>query len=198
MRNVFSLLATLSVIALAGCASAPLRAGDPGTQVFRSAEYDVQVVYPDTVKQQRGFDGSYLIGRRWNPDERDAPGEALLQLTLPESNKLTNARLRLGVSDDTGAAQDCRLPAADNAGSISTVRIGGVTFHRRDTSGAGMSHSLARHAYRGVAHGNCYAIDLVVSGVSPDVIPGDGKPPLSTGEAFDRLHALLAGVSFGH
>lgn len=197
MHNVFSFLVALSLVSVAGCASAPMRAGDPGTRVFRSAPYGVVVVYPDTLKQRRGFTGSYLLGQQWNPDAHQAPGEALLQLTLPESNRLTDARLRLGVSDDTDAAQNCRLPEAGHGGSESRVKIGGVTFRRLDTSTAGMSHSLTRHAYRGVAHGNCYAIDLVVSGVSPDVVPGDARPPMSTGQAFGRLHALLAGISFG-
>lgn len=195
MRNVLAFLMTLSLVVLAGCASAPLQAGDPGTRVFRSAAYGVQLVYPDTVKQRQRFDGSYLIDRQWNPDARNAPGEALLQLTLAEANKLTNARLRLGVSDDTGAAQHCRLPDAD---STATEQIGGVTFRRRDTRTAGMSHSLTRHAYRGVDHGNCYAIDLVVSGVAADTVSGDTQPPMSTSQAFDRLHALLNGLSFGH
>lgn len=198
MRNVLAFLVTLSLVALAGCASAPPKAGDPGTHVFRSAAYGVQAVYPDTIKQRRGFDGSYLIGRQWNPDARNAPGEALLQLTLPDANKLTNARLRLGVSDDTGAAQNCRLPEADDTESTATEQIGGVTFRRRDTDTAGMSHSLTRHAYRGVDHGNCYAIDLVVSGGSPDSLADNAQPPMSTSQAFDRLHALLAGLSLGH
>lgn len=197
MRTVFCLASALVVIVLSGCASAPPQPGDPGTKVFRSVQYDVQMVYPDTLTATRGFDSSYLLSPRWNPDDTQAPGEALLQLTLPHSNKLMNARLRLGVSDDTQAAQHCRLPESGiDTGAVSTVQIGGVTFRRRDTGDAGMSHSVMRHAYRGVAHGNCYAIDLVVGGVSAGAVPGDARPPMSRDAAFKRLTALLAGFRF--
>lgn len=181
---------------LAACAHAP-EPGGAGAARFVSAPYDVAMVYPATLEATHGFASGYFLRQRWNPDAAaSVDGRALLTLTLPGSNRLTTAELRLGASDDPAAAGHCALPADGNAGPISTVVIDGVTFKRRDIGDAGMSHYLARHAYRGVAHGHCYAIDLIVAGTDPAVYPGDPKPPMTRKAAFTRLTALLDGLTF--
>lgn len=181
---------------LAACAHIPESNG-PGAARFDSAEYDVAMVYPASLRVMRGFESSYFLQQRWNPDAAPGvPGEGVLTLTLPESNKLTTGELRLGVSDDSQAVDDCALPNDGNAGTVSHVVIDGVTFKRRDTGDAGMNHHLSRQAYRGVAHGHCYAIDLIVDGTNPSVYPGDPTPPFTQKAAFKRLTALLDGLTF--
>ena len=191
-----ALFAGAMVTALAACAHAPANKG-PGAARFDSAEYDVAMVYPASLKVSHGFESSYFLQQRWNPDAAEGvPGEGLLALTLPESNKLTTGELRLGVSDDRQAVNNCALPDDGNAGAASSVVIDGVAFKRRDTGDAGMNHYLSRHAYRGVAHGHCYAIDLIVDGTNPGVYPGNPKPPMTRKTAFKRLTALLDGLTF--
>lgn len=196
--GIRGLLAGAMLAGLAACAHAPTHAG-PGAARFDSAEYDVAMVYPASLKASHGFESGYFLQQRWNPDAANGvPGEGLLTLTLPASNKLTTAELRLGVSDDSQAVQDCALPDDGNAGAVSSVVIDGVTFKRRDTGDAGMNHYLSRHAYRGVAHGHCYAIDLIVDGTNASVYPGNPTPPMTRKAAFKRLTALLDGLTFAN
>lgn len=181
---------------LAACAHAPANKG-LGAARFDSAAYDVAMVYPASLKASHGFESGYFMQQRWNPDAaKSVPGEGLLTLTLPESNKLTTAEFRLGVSDDSQALHHCALPDDGHAGAVSEVVIDGVRFKRRDTADAGMNHYLLRHAYRGVVRGRCYAIDLIVYGTNPGVYPGNPAPPMTKKAAFTRLTALLEGLTF--
>ncbi|AWN15348.1 hypothetical protein SALB1_1141 [Salinisphaera sp. LB1] len=195
-RAIGGLLAGVVLTGLAGCAHAPAKPG-PGAARFDSARYDVAMVYPATLKVRHGFASGYFLQQRWNPDAaHGVPGQGLLTLTLPQSNKLTSGELRLGASDASQAFHHCALPDDGNAGAVSRVVIDGVTFKRRDTGDAGMNHYLMRHAYRGVAHGHCYAIDLIVDGTNPGVYPGNPTPPMTKKTAFKRLTSLLDGLTF--
>ena len=162
---------------------------------FSNIKYGVTLSYPKTVKARQGFVSNYFMDTRWNPDVRDSqPGQGLLTLTLPASNKLLTGELRLGVSQH--ATSQCALPEDGNTGEITTTTLGGISFKRRDTRDAGMNHFLMRHAYRGIAHGHCFAIDLVASGTNPGVYPDNPKPPMTKQAAFQKLAALLDGLSF--
>lgn len=185
-----------ALIMLAACTHAPADKGRDAAH-FKNAGYGVAMTYPASLEVTRGFESGYFLQTSWNPDvARDVPGQGLLTLTLPESNKLVTAELRLGVSDDSGALKHCALPDDGHAGSVSKTVIDGVTFKRRDTRDAGMNHFMSRHAYRGVAHGHCYAIDLIVDGTNPGVYPDNPEPPMSKTAAHQRLAALLDGLSF--
>lgn len=188
--------AGVALMLLAGCTHA-LADQEPGAARFQSARYGVAMAYPASLKVTRGFESGYFLQKRWNPDAAaDVPGTGLLTLMLPESNQLTTGELRLGVSDNKEAVHDCTLPSDGNVGAVSNVSIDGVTFKRRDTGDAGMNHFLSRHAYRGVAHGHCYAIELIVDGTHPGVYPGHPEPPMTRKTAFKRLTVLLDGLSF--
>ncbi|WP_423822086.1 hypothetical protein V5738_17355 [Salinisphaera sp. SPP-AMP-43] len=155
------------------------------------------MVYPADLTARQGFQAGYFLDRRWNPDaQAGVPGEGLLTLTLPGSNKLMTAQLRLGASDDRQALDECRLPEEGQAGPDASIVIDGVAFKRRDTADAAMNHFLARHAYRGVARGHCYALDLIVDGSNPGVYPDHPTPPMTRQKAFKRLTALLDGLAF--
>lgn len=191
-----ALVAGITAMALAACVHAPAKHG-PGAARFDSPGHNVAMVYPASLQARRDFESGYFLQTRWNPDApEDVPGEGLLTLTLPGSNKLVTAELRLGASDSDRAVEDCALPDDGHAGAVSTVVLDGVTFRRRDTGDAGMNHFLSRHAYRGVAHGHCYAIDLIVDGTNPGVYPGNPEPPMTRQAAFRRLTALLGGLTF--
>lgn len=180
-----------------GCAHRTIQTEDTAVSAFASPAYDVHMVYPADLEAARGFRAGYFLDRRWNPDAGvDVPGDGLLTLTLPGSNKLLTAQLRLGASDAGQALRDCPLPEDRSRRDVTSVVIDGVTFRRRDTADAAMNHFLARHAYRGVARGHCYALDLIVDGSNPGVYPDHPTPPMTRQEAFKRLTALLDGLSF--
>lgn len=189
-------MAGVMLLGVAACAPEP-SGHRPGAAHFASAEYGVAMVYPASLKAARDFRSDYFLQQRWNPDAADhVPGKALLTLTLPRSDRLTTAELRLGVSDNRQAVRDCALPSHGQAGTTSAVVIDGVAFKRRDTEDAGMNHFMLRHAYRGVAHGRCYAIDLIVDGTNPGVYPDNPTPPMTNRAAFKQLTALLDGLTF--
>ncbi|GAB3673071.1 hypothetical protein [Salinisphaera aquimarina] len=188
--------------AAAGCmpAQRPVETTPSNDASYANAAYGVTLRYPADLTASRGFSSDYLLAQRWNPDApADQAGQALLSLTLPESNHLLDARLRLGASQSAQAVSDCvRATAAKaaNANQPIPVTVGGEPFQRVDSGDAAMSHFLSRHSYRGVVHGRCYAIDLVVSGVRPEVYPDNPTPPMTQDAAFQRLAALLDGLSF--
>jgi hypothetical protein len=190
-------LICVGALLLAACVQLP-KQQQPETARFVSNAYGVAMQYPNSLRASRGFAPDYFMDARWNPDaKRDVPGRGLLTLTLPASNKLLTGELRLGASNQAGkSTKACALPGDDHTGATSNIRIDGVDFKRRDTRAAGMSHFLLRHAYRGVAHGRCYAIDLIVHGTNPGVYPGNPEPRMTQQAAFKRLTALLDGLSF--
>lgn len=153
--------------------------------------------YPTSLQATHGFEKNYFMNTRWNPDAgQSVSGQGLLTLTLPKSDKLITGELRLGASKKAEAVDNCALPEDGNSQSASSTVIDGVTFQRRNTRDAGMNHFLLRHAYRGIANGHCYAIDLVVDGTNPGVYPDNPKPPMTKKEALQRLSKLLNGLSF--
>lgn len=191
-KQLFIALALSCLLSACHTQAAPESTSDAH---FSSTKYGVTLSYPKTVKAQQGFTSNYFMNTRWNPDARDhQPGQGLLTLTLPASNKLLTGELRLGVSRHT--TSKCALPDSGNSGDVTTTTIDGTPFKRRDTRDAGMNHFLLRHAYRGLANGHCYAIDLIVSGTNPGVYPDNPKPPMSKQVAFQKLAKLLDGLSF--
>src|SRR5699024_12723158 len=96
------------------------------------------------------------------------PVPPLVALTLPDSNAVTTAELRVGVSRDPASLRSCRqTPAAVVPDSIGTTRIDGVTFTTFRARDAGMSHYLIVRAYRAVHDGPCYSLGVVVHGTNP-------------------------------
>jgi hypothetical protein len=82
------------------------------------------------------------------------------------------------------------------AGSVATERINGIEFTTFEAADAAMSHHLHVHAYRTVRDSACYAIDLVVFGVNPQVYDPPATPPFSDAHAFDAMRAVLRSLAF--
>jgi hypothetical protein len=52
------------------------------------------------------------------------------------------------------------------------------------------------HAFRAVHDGACYAIDLLVFGVNPEVYDPPATPPFSDARAFDAMRAVIRTFAF--
>ena len=167
-------------------------------KIFRSRDYRVELAYPENGVQASDGSTGYFDNHGWRvgagPDD---PGQRLLALRLDGSDDVTTGELRLGVSRDPQALQTCTRPAGlGNAKSTGHTSLSGVRFTTFQGGDAAMSHYQNVHAFRAVHDGTCYAIDLVVEGTNPKVYDPPRKPPFSQAEAFHRLRALLAGLSF--
>jgi len=147
---------------------------------------------------RRDFQSSYLAIGAWKtfaaPDSR---GEPVLSLTVPGSNRITDAEIRIGASRDPAEVQHCTAPpSAVVAGSVATQDIDGVPFTTFQAADAAMSHHLRVHAWRVVHDGACYAIDLLVFGVNPEVYDPPATPPFSDAHAFDAMRTVIETFGF--
>jgi hypothetical protein len=170
----------------------------PARNAFASATWHFRIDVPPGWTVRRDFRSGYLSNGAWKtfaaPDSR---GEPVVSLTMPGSDRITDAEIRIGASRAADEVQRCtRPPSAVRSGSIATQRINGVTFTTFQAADAAMSHRLDVHAYRTVRNGACYAIDLLVFGVNPDVYDPPATPPFSDAEAFDAMRTVLQGLRF--
>lgn len=121
----------------------------------------------------------------------------MLALTMPGSDKITDAEIRIGASRDARDLHDCTTPpSAVRPGSVETRTIGGAGFTTFEAADAAMSHHLEVHAYRTVRNGACYAIDLLVFGVNPAVYDPPATPPFSDAHAFAAMRGVLQSLRF--
>lgn len=125
----------------------------------------------------------------------DSSGKPLVALVLQDSNDVTAAEMRIGVSQQASALADCLRPA-DSAETVQTdeVRIDGQAFQHFQTGDAGMSHYANVDAYRAVRNGHCIAIDLWLVGTRPEVYDPPRQPPFDAATAKAKLQEALAAV----
>ncbi|MBU6417568.1 MAG: hypothetical protein KJS83_10415 [Xanthomonadaceae bacterium] len=147
---------------------------------------------------RRDFQSSYLANGGWKtfaaPGSR---GEPVLSLVVPGSNHITDAEIRIGASRDPAEVQRCTAPPpAARAASVATQRINGVSFTTFEAADAAMSHRLTVHAQRVVRGGACFAIDMLVFGVNPEVYDPPATPPFSNAYAFDAMRVVAGTFGF--
>lgn len=167
-------------------------------EVLESSAFGFRVEYPKGWMARREFRGSYLANGSWKtyaaPGSQGTPVAALV---VPGSNQITNAELRIGVSRAAEEVRSCAAtPQSARAGSVDRERIDGADFVRFEASDAAMSHYLDVHSYRAVHEGACYALDLLVYGVNPQVYDPPVMPPFSKDHAFTAMHAVLRSFHF--
>jgi hypothetical protein len=205
-------LAIFVALLLAGCgtgdrdrahgpasgASAPSRVALPRGQVYRDATWQFAIDVPAGWAIQHDFESSYLANGTWKtyagPQSQGTP---VVALVVPDSNRITDAEIRIGVSRSAAEVSRCTTPPdAARAGSQGHEMIGGLEFVTFAASDAGMSHHLDVHGYRVVHDGACYAIDLLVYGVNPQVFDPPATPPFSREQAFTLMHPVVESFRF--
>lgn len=196
----FTLLTMALAAALAGCAAqrdapeSPASAAAPATEVHTDNQYGFRMRIPPGVTARPDFAGGYLAPTSWkayaSPDSRGVPR---LALALPGSNRITSAELRIGVSDDAREVRQCAQPPQGMAGKVEKVSVNGIAYARFQAQDAAMSHYLVVDAYRTVHADRCYALDLMVYGVNPQVYSPPATAPFTREEALRQLRAWLAG-----
>jgi hypothetical protein len=165
---------------------------------FVDATWGFRIVTPPGWTLRHDFQSSYLANGAWKtfaaPDSR---GEPVLSLVMPGSDHVTDAEIRIGASRDPAEVQRCsEPPSAAVAGSLATQRVDGVAFTTFEARDAAMSHHLDVHAWRVVHGGACYAIDLLVFGVNPQVYDPPAAPPFSDAHAFEAMRSVLGSFAF--
>lgn len=208
----------LTIAAMAGCSSRqqaaagqseapPTVAGSPVPAVaasagrtprFASTRWGFSIDDPAGWQVRRGFHGGYLASDTWKTYAApDSQGTAVVALTVPGSNHVTAAEIRIGASRSPEEVARCTKPSsAVRSGSVAQVTIHGTRFTRFDSGDAAMSHYLNVRSYRTVHDGTCYAIDLVVFGTNPEVYSPPATPPFTREQAFARMQRLLQGFRF--
>lgn len=121
-------------------------------------------------------------------------GTPLAALLVDGSNEVTAAELRVGRSDDPQAVATCMQAPAEAQGTPEPVVLDGVDFVHYHAADAAMSHYLQVDGYRGMRHGHCVAIDLVVSGTRPEVYDPPRQAPFAVEAAQAQLRQALAAV----
>ena len=178
--------------------SAPAIGAPEASPAFVSQAWGFRIDVPSGWTLRRNFQSSYLTNDAWKTFAAPgSQGEPVLSLTVPGSNHITDAELRIGVSRAPAEVQRCTTPpSAMRAGSIATQRINGVPFTTFEAADAAMSHHLTVHAFRVVHGGACYAIDLLVFGVNPQVYDPPATPPFSDAKAFAAMRAVIQTFRF--
>jgi hypothetical protein len=177
----------------AGASSAPR----PSRALVDEA-WGLRIDTPPGWTLRHDFQSSYLADGAWKtfaaPDSR---GQPVLSLVMPGSNQVTDAEIRIGASRDPAEVQHCtEPPSAVVTGSVATQRIGDIAFTTFEARDAAMSHHLDVRAWRTVHDGACYAIDLLVFGVNPQVYDPPATPPFSDAYAFEAMRAVLGSFAF--
>ncbi|MBO9357603.1 hypothetical protein GG851_26710 [Bordetella petrii] len=200
--GISSLLLMAAV--LAGCGT-PRDAAAPAAgpaqpqagRVHTDSQYGFRMRIPPGVAPRTEFEGGYLAATGWKtgagPDSR---GSARLALALPGSNRITSAELRIGVSAEAAEARRCTQPPQGLAGPVEHVSINGIDYTRFRLQDAAMSHYLTVEAYRAVHAGRCYALDLLVYGVNPQVYTPPAVEPFTRDQALRELRAWLEGFAW--
>lgn len=196
------------VMALCGCGNSQRNADTTAgiapsasakdRQILESAAFGFRIEYPRGWMARREFSGSYLANGTWKayaaPESRGTPVAALI---VPGSNDVTAAELRIGASRAPEEVRSCSTPPSSvRAGSTDRERIDGADFVKFEADDAAMSHYLFVHSYRVVHEGACYALDLLVYGVNPQVFDPPATPPFSKGRAFAAMHEVLRSFHF--
>lgn len=180
--------------------SAPTNAsGAPGaSHALASNAWGFRINAPPGWTVRQDFQSSYLANGAWKTFAApDSQGEPVLSLTVPGSNQITDAEFRIGASRNPAEVQRCTAPPPGVvAGSVATQRINDIPFTTFEAADAAMSHHLTVHAWRVVHGGACYAIDLLVFGVNPEVYDPPATPPFSDAHAFDAMRAVIRTFAF--
>ena len=181
--------------ATAGVAPIP---SESNRQVLESSTFGFRIEYPKGWKARPDFRGSYLANGSWKTyAPTDSLGTPVAALVVPGSNYVTDAELRIGVSRAREEVQSCAAqPSSVRAGSTDRERIDGADFVKFEATDAAMSHYLDVHSYRAVHQGACYALDLLVYGVNPQVYDPPPKPPFSKQQAFVEMRGVLRSFHF--
>lgn len=163
--------------------------------VFNDALTGLQLAAPTGMQWRADFHPQFLTPSGW---AMFAPagqaGTPLAALLLDGSNEITAAEVRVGRSDDPQAVAACMQPPAEAQGALEPVILDGVDFIHFHSADAAMSHYLQVDGYRGMRHGYCVAIDLVVSGTRPEVYDPPRTPPFAVEAAQVRLRDALVAL----
>jgi len=165
---------------------------------FVSAAWNFRIDVPPGWTVRRDFQSSYLANGAWKSfASPDSHGQPVAALSVPDSNKITDAEIRIGASRDAKEVHGCTTPpTAVRPGSVATRIINGVTFTTFEAADAAMSRHLDVRAFRTVRNGACYAIDLLVFGVNPAVYDPPATPPFSDTHAFEAMDDALRSLRF--
>jgi len=160
--------------------------------------WNFRIDVPRDWKIEHDFAHGYLANDAWRTYAApDSHGTPIVSLTVPGSNQITSAEIRVGASRDANEIAHCaRPPDSLRAGTLHSERIGGAEFTAFEASDAAMSHYLDVRGYRAVHDGACYAIDLLVYGSNPQVYDPPATPPFSKQQAFARMQAVLQTFRF--
>lgn len=176
------------------------RTSGTDTPTYRDATWRFSIDPPPGWAIHHDFESSYLANGAWKTyADPQSQGTPVVALVVPGSDRITNAEIRIGVSKSAAEVSHCTAPPeAVRPGSLTREVIGGVGFVAFAASDAAMSHYLGVHSYRAVHGGACYAIDLLVYGVNPQVFDPPATPPFSREQAFTRMQSVLASFRFTH
>ena len=160
--------------------------------------YGFRFVYPSHLKTTRQFEPGYLENGSWSWFSDKEKGRPLVSLALPVTpQKTTIAEIRIGVSDDPETVSGCRnLPRNAEQGSLKTFRHRNNIYTYFSGNDAGMNKSITVSAYRTVHRNQCYSVELMVSGMNPDVMDPPDYAAMKPDEAMRRLTSLWRQMDF--
>ncbi len=190
---------TVSTTAQAGSSPNQREApGDYDSKRYANRDSGFSIAVPRSFILHRDFHSSYLENDAWKSfAPSDSQGKPLLDMELKGSNKVTAAELRVGSSDQPRELARClQAPATAVPAKTQKIMLDGVEFTRFEAADAGMGHFLQVQAYRAEHQRRCYAIDLLITGIHPQMFDPPRQPPFDKAAALRKLQQLLQTFEF--
>lgn len=165
---------------------------------YANAEWGFVIDPPRDWRASTDFSRGYLANGAWKawapPGSKGSP---VVAFRMPGSNGITDAEIRIGASRAPEEVEGCaKPPDAIEPGTLHAGKIGGTRFTSFVATDGAMSHRMVVHGYRVVHDGACYAIDLIVFGVNPEVFDPPATPPFRDADALARMRRVLHSFRF--
>lgn len=171
----------------------------PGAQaaMFEDAALGLRIAHVPGMHLVKGAAASSLGADGWKAyGESGGNGTVVVQLAMDGSNDVTAAQLRIGRSADPQAVARCDTTPDASTGRAVGARVGGQGFIHFMASDGATSHYRQVDGYRAMRDGQCVAIDLIVSGVRPEVFNPPKQPPFTADEAQAQLQQALSAIEW--
>lgn len=166
------------------------------TSNYANQTYGFTLV-PGILLATTTFSRSYLAINTWSllDSIETNNGDNVVAFTLPGSNNIAAAELRIGVSKNETQTRNCTT-VDENTERTGTTTINGIVFHQFTLGDAAMSHYLEAKVYRTVHMNMCYTLEEVVTGTNPEVYDPPVTPPFSKEDAFTQLEKTVRTFTF--
>lgn len=160
---------------------------------YENAGAHISLQYPKGIVPQANFAGTYLVPDTWSALDPDSTaGDKLVAFSIPKSNEITSAGIRIATSKNEQDRANCTIAPSYATFEKKTKVLNGNMYTVLSLSDAAMNHYSTINSYRLVKNDLCYVIDTYVTGTNPEVYDPQPTPPFTKDTAFDEIDKIVS------